>query len=517
MDEAPKFDPNLDFYKTQLDKKLSFNIWKDGGWGTYRHLHPNLDFYKTQLDKKLSFNIWKDGGWGTYRHLPLSEAPQIECEDAYINVSTKGDFSSLAWLEGNANTGDRLSPGTDIIHVYYASLNFKDLMIASGKIAIEVFIKDRIQQERILGMEFAGRNSKGERVFGMCPASALSTLVRSKFHLAVPDDWTMEDAATVITVYGTVYQSLLKDTKLTPGQSILIHSGTGGVGQAAINLALHYGLTIFVTVGTQEKRDFIRKTYPQIREEHIGNSRDTSFEDMVYKYTEGRGVDFVLNSLAEEKLIASVRCLAKGGKFLEMGKFDLASNNLLALQLLEKDAQFRGLALDQYLTDNDDVILNGYLALADLIKLNGYLALADLIKQAFRYLGSGSHIGKVLIKVRDEEDQKICAIPKTLFKAAPRFYCKPECSYVICGGLGGFGVELADLLVTRGAKKLVLTSRSGTCNGYHRFRLKIWQNYDVTVRTSSCDASTEEGEEEEGRVPGAGDTMGRYRRCGIGS
>lgn len=131
-----------------------------------------------------------------------------------------------------------------------------------------------------------------------------------------------------------------------PGESILIHSATGGVGLSAINLCLYFGLTIFATVGTEEKYDFLRKHYPQIEEHHIGNSRDTSFEDMIRKHTNGRGVDYVLNSLAEEKLLASVRCLTKGGKFLEIGKFDLSRNNALDLHLLERQAQFVEMGFD---------------------------------------------------------------------------------------------------------------------------------------------------------------------------
>lgn len=67
----------------------------------------------------------------------------------------------------------------------------------------------------------------------------------------------------------------------------------------------------------------------QIPENHIGNSRDTSFEQMIMMETDGKGVDMVLNSLSEEKLLASVRCLATGGRFLEIGKFDLANNSML--------------------------------------------------------------------------------------------------------------------------------------------------------------------------------------------
>jgi NADPH:quinone reductase-like Zn-dependent oxidoreductase len=66
-----------------------------------------------------------------------------------------------------------------------------------------------------------------------------------------------------------------------------------------------------------------------LTDHNIGNSRDTSFEQLIMLETDGRGVDLILNSLSEEKLQASLRCLATGGRFLEIGKFDLANNNPL--------------------------------------------------------------------------------------------------------------------------------------------------------------------------------------------
>lgn len=126
----------------------------------------------------------------------------------------------------------------------------------------------------------------------------------------------------------------------------MIHSGIDGIELAAINLCLHFGLVVFITVGTPEKRDYIKKHYPQIEHHHIGSSKDISFEDMIHKYTNGEGVNYILNTLAEEKLLASVRCLAKGGKFLNIGKINLSGNNLLALHLLEREVHFVGMDLD---------------------------------------------------------------------------------------------------------------------------------------------------------------------------
>ncbi|KRT82111.1 dehydrogenase, partial [Oryctes borbonicus] len=461
---------------------------------------PQLGFYKDQLEKGFVFNIWKDGAWGTYRHLLLHENQSVETEHCYVNVTTRGDLSTLRWVQGSIDISRTIPEDEELVHVYYSSLNFRDLMTASGKIPPEVITTDRIHLECVQGFEFVGRNLRGERVIGMGVSGALTTLVQcKKLLLKIPDHWTMEDAATVIVVYGTVVEVLVNKANLKQGQTILIHSGTGGIGQAAINISLYYGLTVFVTVGTREKREFLQQHYPQIKEEHILNSRDTSFAEMIDKYTNGRGVDYVLNSLAEEKLFASIRCLARGGKFLEIGKFDLASNNTLELHLLEKEAEFIGMALDQHINSRETAMhsyreqMQGLLDCGAIKPLPRTVFQSDEIEKAFRYMGAGKHIGKVLIKIREEENQKLCHAPKTLFKALPRFYCKPECSYLICGGLGGFGMELADLLVIRGAKKLVLTSRSGLCGGYHKYRIRMWKHYGVTVVTSSVDASTEAG------------------------
>jgi len=181
----------------------------------------------------------------------------------------------------------------------------------------------------------------------------------------------------------------------------LIHSGTGGVGQAAIHLALKEGCEVFTTVGTSDKRIFIKKTFPTILDEHIGNSRDTSFEQVIMRQTKGRGVDIVLNSLAEEKLIASIRCLAQNGRFLELGKFDLVSNNLLDISAFQRGISFYGVALDNIIdTDHKykpllckmiaDGLTNGIIK-----PIQAKVFRKTEIEDAFRYMASGKHMGKV--------------------------------------------------------------------------------------------------------------------------
>jgi len=186
------------------------------------------------------------------------------------------------------------------------------------------------------------------------------------------------------------------------GDKILIHSGTGGIGQAAIHLALKEGCEVFTTVGTSDKRTFIKKMFSTILDEHIGNSRDTSFEQMIMRQTKGRGIDIVLNSLAEEKLIASVRCLAQNGRFLEIGKFDLVSNNPLGMSVFQKGISFHGILLDSIIdTDNHKYKSSLCKMIADGLRngsikpIQAKIFYKTEIEDAFRYMASGKHMGKV--------------------------------------------------------------------------------------------------------------------------
>ena len=100
------------------------------------------------------------------------------------------------------------------------------------------------------------------------------------------------------------------------GERVLIHSGAGGVGLAAIRVAQRAGAKVFATAGTPEKRELLRS----IGVGHVMSSRTTEFASEIARLTGGRGVDLVLNSLAGDTISTSFQCLAKGGRFLEIGK-----------------------------------------------------------------------------------------------------------------------------------------------------------------------------------------------------
>ena len=115
------------------------------------------------------------------------------------------------------------------------------------------------------------------------------------------------------------------------------------------------------------------------------------------------------------------------------------------------------------------------------------------VEQAFRFMASGKHIGKVLLKIRDEESRKTLIPSMKTVTAIARTYMDPDKTYVLVGGLGGFGMELANWLIFRGATKIVLTSRSGVKTGYQSLCVRRWRAKGVQVLISTTDAATEKG------------------------
>jgi fatty acid synthase, animal type len=314
--------------------------------------HP---MYQAQLSLGLVTNVYRDGQWGTYRHLLIPSNTEVKprSDHCYTNSLIKGDLSTLKWLNGSLNPKD---PNRNLVRIQYASLNFRDVMLATGKINSDDVL-NRIEQQSIMGFEFSGITKSGTRIMGMGPTGALATHYDLARTLVwdVPENWSLEEAATVPLVYYTVYLAFFVISQIEKGKSILIHAGTGGVGLAAIQVALSYGMKVYTTVGTQEKKKYLLDRFPKLKSENIGNSRDITFEKMVRVGTKGVGVDFVLNSLSEDKLQASIRCLAMNGTFLEIGKYDIMNKTKFDMGHFAKRILFKAVFFDDLPLDSVEI------------------------------------------------------------------------------------------------------------------------------------------------------------------
>jgi fatty acid synthase len=282
-------------------------------------------FYSEQLKLGLAINVLKTGKWGSYRHFPINEAPELRpnSDFAFADIGTPGDLSSFKWFQGPSDL--MRADEEEVVSVQYAALNFRDVMVALGKLPN----KSSDNQHIAIGFEYAGIKRNGERVIGILLRDAgFASHVKQHHRLRwkCPDNWSLQEAATIPVVYLTVYHSFFNLVQIEKGNTILIHSGCGGVGLAAIRVAFAYGLEVFTTVSTEEKKQFLLQEFPQLKEENIGNSRNTSFEDMIMQRTNGKGVDYILNSLPDEKFEASIRCLAFAGTFIEIAHNSFTGN-----------------------------------------------------------------------------------------------------------------------------------------------------------------------------------------------
>lgn len=246
----------------------------------------------------------------------------------------------------------------------------------------------------------------GDRVCGLT-RGGYSNFVRVNQSMVakIPETLGFTAAATIPVVFCTAYYALIEVARLVPGESLLIHSAAGGVGQAAIMVAQHIGdVEIFATVGSHEKKTFLIENYA-IMEDHIFSSRETFFGDGIRNQTNGKGVDVILNSLAGEALSLSWRqCLAPLGRFVEIGKRDLALNNNLEMEKFSESATFAGVDLGVFASLKPvafKALLNTVL---ELHRVGALVAVSPItvfgmsdISKAMRLMQSGKHMGKVVI------------------------------------------------------------------------------------------------------------------------
>jgi fatty acid synthase, animal type len=166
------------------------------------------NFYRLPLEQGLGINVYRNGKWGSYRHFTIKDdivsVPVRRSDHCYANCLLRGDLSSMTWLDGSYNYV-KLDPSS-ITKIQYASLNFRDVMLATGKLQDGIVRKEteRIDEQCVLGFEFAGiRNSDNTRIMGMVQNGSMATHIVYDPNLSweVPNDWTLEQAATVPVVY----------------------------------------------------------------------------------------------------------------------------------------------------------------------------------------------------------------------------------------------------------------------------------------------------------------------------
>ena len=390
---------------------------------------------------------------------------QVSGEDKPAYRLTLDNAGQIAGLEMKTYELPALGSEDVEIEVRAAALNFRDVMVTLGLLPALAYERSALGQE--VGMEASGFVRRVGSAVRHCRAGdevafiqggciANRVVVDQRLVFAKPDCLSMEEAASVLSVYVTATYSLIHLARLRKGQRVLIHSAMGGVGQAAIALAKHVGAEIYATAGSESKREQLQAL--GVRAAFDSHSFDW-YGDLMTA-TGGEGVDVVLNSLAGRHIDLCLQALRPGGWHCEIGKVDIYADNNLSLRIFRKNLRFAAIDVDRLMID--DPLLSRELSQAclDLLDQGALPPLPVTVfpykdyARALRTMTTGQHQGKLVLQAPSKhagDAEFPIADVRPLFD--------PDATYLVTGGLGGFGLRLLPYLVAAGARHITLMDR----------------------------------------------------------
>ncbi|MEU9558233.1 SDR family NAD(P)-dependent oxidoreductase [Streptomyces fumanus] len=387
---------------------------------------------------------------------------------------------------------DRRAPEpTEVeIEVSHVGLNFKDVLKVTGLLTAEAMEGSHSQET--LGMECSGTVvrvgdavsdlSVGDEVFAHGRDLFRSHVTLDQVRVARrPATMSLAQAASLFPAI-TAYQAVVRLAGVRPGERVLVHAGAGGVGLAAVRIARSLGAEVYATAGSAERRDFLRGEGVA----GVADSRSTSFADDILALTGGEGVDVVINSLSGEFLHRSLELLRPFGRFIEVGKTDIAAGRSLRLAPFQRGLSFHAFDHDQMMRLRPEVVQDGMRALADCYDQRLFDPLpvtevpAGQVETAVRAMAHGGHIGKIVIRFTGETVRVPASSVSTPL-------IDTDGTYVITGGLGGLGLASARWLAGHGAAHLVLIGRRGIATDEARRAVTELEERGVEVRVERAD------------------------------
>ena len=348
-------------------------------------------------------------------------------------------------------------PGEVEIEVAVAGLNFMDVMRTLGLVPAPG------DAPLWVGAECAGHVAAvGAGVDNLRPGDAVvaiaegtcASFVTTAAALVVgkPAHLSAEEAATIPVAFLTAAYALHHVARLRRGERVLIHAAAGGVGLAAVQLALARGAVVLATAGSPDKRAFVHS----LGVEHVFDSRSTGFADGVMTVTHGEGVDVVLNSLSGTQAARSLSLLRAGGRFLEIGKRDIHENQPLHLGPFGKNLAYFAIDLQQLCVERPTLAgallrrLMRRFSNGSLQPLPYHTFALSAAADALRFMAQARHMGKIVLTMpaRGSAPPQERALP-----------VRSDATYLITGGLGDLGLAVARWMIEHGARHLVLTGR----------------------------------------------------------
>ncbi|GAA1939524.1 type I polyketide synthase [Kitasatospora viridis] len=350
-------------------------------------------------------------------------------------------------------------PGEVEIEVSHAGLNFHDVLALTGTDLTHPAGPPKLGCESAGTVtavgEGVGELAVGDRVLAFAyPALRSHVLAPAALVRRRPDGLGAAEAAALPAAHATAYHALVEQARLAPGECVLIHSATGGVGLAAIDIARMCGATVYATAGTPAKRSLLR----QMGVAKVGDSRSTRFAEEFRDPDdpERGGVDVVLGTQIGDAVEANFGLLNPFGRYVDLAVNDIAAHRPLPMGVFTRSRCYLPVNLV-------DLYEHGRERLAALVRTVTDLVAEGLLAppaprvfpvedaaEAFALLARSGHTGKVVLSFPTRE------------RAGDRgpVQIRPGATYLVTGGLSGVGGLASRWLAQRGAGHLLLTGRT---------------------------------------------------------
>ncbi|KIG14079.1 Malonyl CoA-acyl carrier protein transacylase [Enhygromyxa salina] len=407
-----------------------------------------------------------------WRGAPIPPAPPQRIADAKDRAfrlwcAQPGDLGSLALRE--LERGE-LGHGEVEVAIEAAGVSFSDVLKAHG-------LYPGVNGPPPLGVECSGRIARlgpgvdawsvGDPVVAILNGGGFGThaITRASLLARRPKRLSPAAAATLPGVFLTAFHALVNLARIGPEDRVLIHSASGGVGQAAIQIALDAGATVYGTAGTDEKRALLL----ELGCEQAWSSRSHAWFQGLREATDGEGVDVVLNTLPGEDLRLGVEILRSGGRFLEIGRTDIYANKRLGMEVFRKNVAFFAVDIGEPALLASRALRESLRELVARVDAGRYQPLPfrtwpiERGAEALREMARGRHTGKLVLELPNPDPtpgQTTDRTDRIMLPVADSVELNLfGGTWLITGGTGALGLRCAQLLVNANAKRLVLVGR----------------------------------------------------------
>jgi NADPH:quinone reductase len=236
--------------------------------------------------------------------------------------------------------------GQVLVKVHAAGVNPYDTYMRAGTYAIKPPLPYTPGSDAAGVVEAVGSGvtkvKPGDRVYTaktITGAYAEYTLTLEEQVQKLPANITFDQGAAIWVPYGTAYHALKQEAKARASETVLVHGASGGVGSAAVQIARAEGLTVFGTAGTDKGLDLVKREGAH----QAFNHTKAGYTEEIMKATGGRGVDIVLEMLANVNLAADLKMLATYGRVIIIGNRGEITIN--PRDLMARRASARGFTL----------------------------------------------------------------------------------------------------------------------------------------------------------------------------